>query len=253
MFCPTCRSEIPNGSAFCPKCGSQIAVQPPTEKASSRSITALVLGIVGITACGCLAPLAIIIGWLELNKIKKGLSSPASKTFALVGLILGIAATAIMLIVIPILAAIAIPNFLQAKTRSQVSRTHGELRMCATALEAYYIDNNAYPSPDYDSQHQPVLPHILSTPIAYITCIPIDPFSPDGKQSCHYNSVIVASEDTTTPYWIITSQGPDKKIDIDVTRYNPQYPYWGESYIIAKSYDPTNGTTSAGDVWRTGP
>jgi Tfp pilus assembly protein PilE len=259
MFCPTCKSEIPDGSPFCPKCGSQIVTQPAanvspqsTGKTSGRSITALVLGIVGITACGCAAPIAIIIGWLELNKIKKGLSSPASKTFALVGMILGIAATAIMLIMIPILVAIAVPNFFQAQTRAKVSRIKADLRTCATALEAYYIDNNAYPQPDYDNS---VLPHSLTTPISYLTSIPSDFFSFEKNQRYHYytGEIELESENTTKPYWIISSLGPDQKIDIDVTRYNPQYPDWGESYIISKSYDPTNGTTSQGDIWRTSP
>jgi type II secretory pathway pseudopilin PulG len=227
--------------------------QQPTGKASIRSLTALILGIVGITACGCCGPVALIIGWLELKKIKKGLSTPASKTYALVGLILGIATTAIMLIVIPILAAVAIPNFFAAKTRAQVSRTKADLRSCATALEAYNVDNNAYSQPDYDNQHQPVFPHILTTPIAYMTTLPCDTFSPDGKQQFHYYTGLVESEDTTKPYWIIAGLGPDQKIDIEVTRYNPQYPDWGERYIIAKSYDPTNGTTSQGDIIRTGP
>lgn len=260
MFCPKCNSEIPDGSTFCPKCGTQIVTQPPTiapsqpaEKASSRSITALVLGIVGITTCGCCAPIAIILSWLELNKIKKGLSPQTSKTFALVGLILGIAATAIMLIMIPILAAIAIPNFFQAQTRAKVSRTKAELHTCAVALETYYIDNNAYPQPDYDTQHQPVLPHILTTPISYLTALPCDIFSPNGKQRFHYYTGMIASEDTTKDYWIISGLGPDQKIDIDVTRYNPQYPDWDESYINSKSYDPINGTTSQGDIIRTGP
>ncbi|MFB3896334.1 MAG: zinc-ribbon domain-containing protein [bacterium] len=254
MICPTCNQEIPDGSTFCFSCGAQITAPQLPEKASSRSLTALVLGIVGIAACGCCGPFALIIGWMELNKIKLGLSSPASKTYALVGMILGIITTILSLIIIPlILAAIAIPNFFAAQTRSKVSRVHGELLMCATALEAYYIDNNAYPLPEFDNQHQPILPNILTTPIAYITRIPFDPFASNGKQRYLYFPVDIASGDTTNAYWILTSQGPDQKVDIDITRYNPQDPIWMESNNAPATYDPTNGTTSPGDIWRRGP
>lgn len=225
----------------------------PAEKASGRSITAMVLGIVGITICGCAAPVAIILSWMELNKIKKGLSSPASKTYAFVGLILGIVTTALILIMIPILAAIAVPNFLQAKNRAQVSRTKADLRTCATALESYYVDNNAYPQPDYDIQNIPVLPHILTTPIAYITGIPCDTFSPEGKQRYRYYTGLIESEDTTKPYWIIDGRGPDQKSDIDVTRYNSLNSVWAELKGAPFAFDPTNGTTSQGDIFRTGP
>jgi prepilin-type N-terminal cleavage/methylation domain-containing protein len=53
----------------------------------------------------------------------------------------------IVVAIIAILAAIAVPNFLEAQTRSKVSRTKTDLRTTATALEAYAIDHNTkYPS-----------------------------------------------------------------------------------------------------------
>lgn len=260
MFCPTCRNEIPDGSQFCPKCGAQIMAgaasgvssQRPLEKASKRAIACLILGIISLVLCGIPFIIPVILSIIELVAISKQKSSRAGYGYAIAGLAMGIVSL-FFVFFFGLMAAIAVPNFLAAKTRSQVSRSKLEMNICATALEAYYIDNNAYPPPDYDNQHQPILPHILTTPISYITKIPIDPFSSSGKQTYHYNSVIVASEDTTTPYWIITGQGPDQKIDIDVTRYNPQDPVWLELNNAPATYDPTNGTTSLGDVWRRGP
>lgn len=53
----------------------------------------------------------------------------------------------IVVAIIAILAAIAVPNFLEAQTRSKVSRTKSDLRTVATALESYAVDNNLkYPS-----------------------------------------------------------------------------------------------------------
>lgn len=51
----------------------------------------------------------------------------------------------IVVAIIAILAAIAVPNFLEAQTRSKVSRTKADMRSLATALEAYAVDHNKPP------------------------------------------------------------------------------------------------------------
>ena len=53
----------------------------------------------------------------------------------------------IVVAIIGILAAIAIPNFLEAQTRSKVARAKSEIRNLAVNLETYYIDHNPYPPP----------------------------------------------------------------------------------------------------------
>ncbi len=47
--------------------------------------------------------------------------------------------------IIGILAAIAIPNLLTAKQRASQKRTMADIRMLGTALESYNADNNEYP------------------------------------------------------------------------------------------------------------
>lgn len=95
----------------------------------------------------------------------------------------------IVVAIIAILAAIAVPNFLEAQTRSKVSRARADMRTVATALESYYVDNNSYP---YTESIDDVIwmipggtplrsstgdrPGGLTSPIAYITSVPIDPF-----------------------------------------------------------------------------
>src|SRR5690349_15764472 len=51
----------------------------------------------------------------------------------------------IVVAIIAILAAIAVPNFLEAQTRSKVSRTKADMRSVTTAIESYAVDNNKYP------------------------------------------------------------------------------------------------------------
>jgi len=51
----------------------------------------------------------------------------------------------IVVAIIAILAAIAVPNFLEAQVRSKVSRVKADQRSLANGLEAYFVDNNDYP------------------------------------------------------------------------------------------------------------
>jgi prepilin-type N-terminal cleavage/methylation domain-containing protein len=92
----------------------------------------------------------------------------------------------IVVAIIAILAAIAVPNFLEAQTRSKVSRTKADLRSLATGIETYAVDWNKYPycnnnitagrRPDV-ANDLPILER-LSSPVAYIT----NPFIPDVFQ-----------------------------------------------------------------------
>ncbi|MBN2329174.1 MAG: prepilin-type N-terminal cleavage/methylation domain-containing protein [Candidatus Omnitrophica bacterium] len=89
----------------------------------------------------------------------------------------------IVVAIIGILAAIAVPNFLNAQVRAKVSRAHADMRSLATSIEAYRVSHNTYP-PDGDD-----LPNFnptdfdtaarlrpLTTPVSYITSLPHDPF-----------------------------------------------------------------------------
>jgi len=51
----------------------------------------------------------------------------------------------IVVAIIAILAAIAVPNFIDAQTRSKVSRVLNDLRTLRTAAESYAVDNTVYP------------------------------------------------------------------------------------------------------------
>ncbi|MFP4579501.1 MAG: prepilin-type N-terminal cleavage/methylation domain-containing protein [Candidatus Sumerlaeia bacterium] len=94
----------------------------------------------------------------------------------------------IVVAIIAILAAIAVPNFLEAQTRAKVSRVKSDMRSLATAIESYSIDNNNYPiNPfdDWENSHGHFT-HFgwnlesfvsLTTPVAYITTVAMeDPF-----------------------------------------------------------------------------
>ena len=52
----------------------------------------------------------------------------------------------IVIAIIGILAAIAIPNLLNAVQRGKQKRSMSDMRALATAIEAYAVDNNVYPA-----------------------------------------------------------------------------------------------------------
>lgn len=87
----------------------------------------------------------------------------------------------IVVAIIGILAAIAVPNFLNAQIRAKIAKAKGDMRSLATALDAYRIDRNRYPEPIRPvrwntSDHTGTLLE-LTTPIAYIADVSFeDPF-----------------------------------------------------------------------------
>ena len=112
----------------------------------------------------------------------------------------------IVVAIIAILAAIAIPNFLSAQIRAKVSREKNDERTMATAMESYFVDNNVYPkdndagfdaqlsganvfapgTPEYSNAANGYLS--LTTPVAYLTSLLSDPF---GFQGASATGVVV--------------------------------------------------------------
>jgi prepilin-type N-terminal cleavage/methylation domain-containing protein len=237
----------------------------------------------------------------------------------------------IVVAIIAILAAIAVPNFLEAQTRSKVSRAQADMRSLATAIESYRVDNNSYPAAitgdvywymTYDSnrtvKHSPATITnanygacnesnrwcvegvqwtatfllakdgsiaSITTPIAYITSYPRDPFADTDGLSFGYTNM-------DNKMWILWSFGPDqdelgddnnggqvgngngindplkvsakcyKDRDLDdswarpwnnagKTIIGPEATHPSATLLTAGyTYDSTNGTKSKGDLWR---
>jgi type II secretion system protein G len=165
----------------------------------------------------------------------------------------------IVVAIIAILAAIAVPNFLEAQVRSKVSRVKADMRTIATGMEAYRVDYNRYPPhrmPDGVTAISPVVRCYipLTTPVSYLSSIPQDPFFMGRRAADYatwglpvfdywsYNPPFKYGPKTGT-YWLVESRGPDKIKNL-VTATAPD----GASFDYAIPYDPTNGTISAGDI-----
>ena len=181
----------------------------------------------------------------------------------------------IVVAIIAILAAIAVPNFLEAQTRSKVSRVKADMRTIATAMEAYLVDNNKYVCDSDNTLGKNGEEGLarLTTPIAYLTSLPFDPFQQHiqndpngifaknfelGSGSDHHKGWSPqqnAHTEADVNSWLLISVGTDATpvSGADDTANNDEWP-WGKngSPCTLLTYDPTNGTVSDGDIYRVG-
>jgi len=169
----------------------------------------------------------------------------------------------VVVAIIGILTAIALPNFLNAQTRAKVARAKVEIKTIVSGLEQYYVDNNAYPpyhyvgapdfrffiggsvtsfnnSPPFDGRNP------ITTPIAYITSFPDDPFNRVKK---------ICDEDHQYTYVNL----PYAYVKVGWPVFADLYMVYGPYRLHSKGpdtegpdtglpYDPTNGVTSRGDI-----
>ena len=80
----------------------------------------------------------------------------------------------IVVAIIGILAAIAVPNFLNAQIRAKIAKAESELKTFATACEMYRTDHGKYYP--HANGHFPWQNKYLTTPTAYCAAVPRDPF-----------------------------------------------------------------------------
>lgn len=174
----------------------------------------------------------------------------------------------IVVAIIGILAAIAVPNFLNAQTRSKIARVLSDQRNIGTALDMYFIDQNAFPDfhtfPLFATRGVPE----LTTPIAYIADYPYDVFQntlegyglPEGlkhTKMAYYNLKIIYNTGKAAGgtnfgrpeyehglRWGLRSIGPNRKYDNENIL--------NDTGFSTDRYHATNGLHSAGDIWTFG-
>src|SRR5688500_20310266 len=92
-------------------------------KNAGIAITSLVLGILSFICFGPLTGIpAIICGHMALKRIRNSQGTLTGDGFGLAGLIMGYINLALSLIMIPLLLAIAIPNFVKARDAAKAAQ-----------------------------------------------------------------------------------------------------------------------------------
>ena len=169
----------------------------------------------------------------------------------------------IVVAIIGILAAIAVPNFLNAQTRAKTARSVSDIKMITTQVSILHMDRNLWlidgndsdgtPKCSFDSNvfigKQPSRTNIkvlqgdnhfngqiykpLTTPISYISAIPTDPFS----QGLFYSYEDWGCSNNGGYHGLLAACGPDG----DNGDWHPD--------MSAIAYQASNGVASNGDIW----
>jgi len=199
----------------------------------------------------------------------------------------------IVIAIIIVVTAIAVPNVISANIKAKVKGIKSEMGSIAIALEDYRVDEGDYPiepgSSGYDviakkdkafDRHSRaiglgklVFPKGASDPV-YLYRIPGDPFNDRGEEEwngtsgahnnhyCYFtgewdpDTKTRIDSNTKAEYWALVSYGPDKDQDIDsYTKAWNAVDSNAPDHNTYKNlvYNPDNGITSSGDIVIIGP
>ncbi len=184
----------------------------------------------------------------------------------------------IVVAIIGILAAIAVPNFLNAQMRAKLSRVMADMRSIGTAIDMYSFDNGRAPIGSLEgvslgiwgSGRRPALSR-LTTPMAYMSSIPFDPFmqGPGGTLDSDTDRTSFTYNCMQNPKW--RKGNYQLGFDVGFTWYmfspgpaNTRGSPWPDYLIAANNpaygpnlnpseriYESSNGLTSQGWIVRT--
>ncbi|HOE12699.1 MAG TPA: prepilin-type N-terminal cleavage/methylation domain-containing protein [bacterium] len=185
----------------------------------------------------------------------------------------------IVVAIIGILAAIAVPNFMNARVRAQVARAEADLKNLATAIGLYSADHGTFP-PNYNfimgvANNHSMYQLYLSTPVSYISSIPEDYFrkkSPYDDQRWYPDSALgiyiyinypvnrSGPDRNRIPFdsYLMWSFGPDRGLNTgsyytlqEIEAYEKNHPDKCGifEYRVGCRYSPSNGLTSPGDLY----
>lgn len=176
------------------------------------------------------------------------------KAFTLIELLIVVA-------IIGILAAIAVPNFLNAHTRAQIAKAESEMKTIITALESYRIDNNLYPlwleanGTAKNPLNRRLIP--LTTPVSYMASVPQDPFiyGPPGTRIVESQNAAYITYDYTEAWSRVHFGGlkilpaQARCADYKLTSAGPDFE---NTYGNTVTFDISNGLRSFGDIIKLG-
>ncbi|MGI6454241.1 MAG: prepilin-type N-terminal cleavage/methylation domain-containing protein [bacterium] len=199
----------------------------------------------------------------------------------------------IVVAIIGILAAIAVPNFLNAQVRAKIARTYSDIRSITTAIEQMRLDRNVL-LVDFWDDDDPVgqkrmaetfngvggrhndrggttgILAPLTTPIAYMSSVPQDPFAMVANGFNDAPTTLIASDQLPPITYLYFDNDPEISgsecgalVFCGKSFLNIPPLREGEYVLVAYGpdgkrnnppgygfpYQPSNGLTSLGDIW----
>jgi prepilin-type N-terminal cleavage/methylation domain-containing protein len=186
----------------------------------------------------------------------------------------------IVVAIIAILAAIAVPNFLEAQTRAKITRVKADMKAVSTAYEIFRTDTGQWLVDFWDDDVAAGQQRLrdwgtrqaqnarggttgvfvpLTTPVAYMNSIPRDPFLTVPPETSDFGGLV---EGDCLPPWTFMymddQPGDCKGCKSDwtylklgqyaLTSAGPDKRYGFSQASGLIMYDPTNGTRSKGEI-----
>jgi type II secretory pathway pseudopilin PulG len=202
MQCPRCRFDNSDGTRFCASCGAPMGVPARPSTASPRgraeqpkqgmAITSLVLGLISLPLMCALgagvltAIVGLILGIVALVRSNRAPAEYGGKGLA----IGGIAASVVCFLTVPIVAAIAIPSLLRARTSANESAAIGDVRTIISAQAAYQSANGGSYASTLDCLVAPASPGCIPSYPANGPTFIDSPLATTGPKSGYLRSFV---------------------------------------------------------------
>ncbi len=156
------------------------------------------------------------------------------------------------LVLLGLTGLIPVEGFLKPQRRSQVSRTLSNFRAIELALKAYISETGSMPSfLVVQSNDDPTTRRQLSLtwPEAGLTTGTLSILKPTQDQSDVFQRPRSSYSYMWREEWVmLLSPGPDYDDDVEIPEDFPLNTPLYNGLVISKTYDPTNGVISDGDI-----
>lgn len=157
----------------------------------------------------------------------------------------------IVIAMIAVLAAIAVPNFLEAQTRGKISKAKSDMSVVMLALRSYSADHNQFPP------HQPEI-HAFLTVCAAVTTVTAENTSapadaryvwvrPEAQLASAYPILEYSGNDLwqlTTPIAYCGRILPEDPFKVETRLRGSGYDVPGFSYVNLSAFSSTKSTAS---------